>query len=104
MFVGFVQLVGTSVCVYVHVFLLSSFLSVHPLPSASHVTKTRHAHQVTAGSPHCLIHQAYAEQCPATEELYARDGLHLSGKGAAAFAEGLSGAVAIGLGKVRYLN
>ena len=38
------------------------------------------------------------------EELYTRDGLHLSGKGAAAFAEGLSGAVASGLGKVRYLN
>ena len=38
------------------------------------------------------------------EELYARDGLHLSGKGAADFAEGLSGAVASGLGKVRYLN
>ena len=38
------------------------------------------------------------------EKLYARDGLHLSGKGAAAFAEGLSGAVASGLGKVRYLN
>ncbi len=35
--------------------------------SASHVTKTWHAHQVTAGSLHCLIHQAYAEQCPATE-------------------------------------
>ena len=34
----------------------------------------------------------------------ARDGLHLSGKGAAVFAEGLSGAVAGGLGKVRYLN
>ena len=31
-------------------------------------------------------------------------GLHLSGKGAAVFAEGLSGAVASGLGKVRYLN
>ena len=29
---------------------------------------------------------------------------HLSGKGAAVFAEGLSGAVASGLGKVRYLN
>ena len=28
----------------------------------------------------------------------------LSGKGAAVFAEGLSGAVASGLGKVRYLN
>ena len=28
------------------------------------------------------------------EEMYARDGLHLSGKGAAVFAEGLSGAVA----------
>ena len=35
------------------------------------------------------------------EEMYARDGLHLSGKGAAAFAEALSGAVASGLGKVR---
>ena len=34
--------------------------------------------------------------------MYARDGLHLSGKGAAVFAEGLS--VASGLGKVRYLN
>ena len=32
--------------------------------------------------------------------MYARDGLHLSGKGAAVFAEGLSGAVASGLGKV----
>ena len=38
------------------------------------------------------------------EEMYGRDGLHLSGKGAAVFAEGLSGAVASGLGKVRYLN
>ena len=38
------------------------------------------------------------------EEIYARDGLHLSGKGAAVFADGLSGAVASGLGKVRYLN
>ena len=36
--------------------------------------------------------------------MYVRDGLHLSGKGAAVFAEGLSGAVARGLGKVRYLN
>ncbi len=40
--------------------------------------------------------------------MYVRDGLHLrlrlSGKGAAVFAEGLSGAVASGLGKVRYLN
>ena len=35
------------------------------------------------------------------EGMYARDGLHLSGKGAAAFAEGLSGAVASGLGNVR---
>ena len=34
------------------------------------------------------------------EELYFRDGLHLSGKGAAVLAEGLSGAVASGLGKV----
>ena len=33
------------------------------------------------------------------EEMYVRDGLHLSGKGAAVFAEGLSGAVASGLGK-----
>ena len=38
------------------------------------------------------------------EEMYVRDGLHLSGKGAAVFAEGLSGAVASGLVKVRYLN
>ena len=38
------------------------------------------------------------------EDMYARDGLHLSGKGVAVFAEGLSGAVASGLGKVRYLN
>ena len=38
------------------------------------------------------------------EDMYVRDGLHLSGKGAAGFAEGLSGAVASGLGKVRYLN
>ena len=37
------------------------------------------------------------------EDMYVRDGLHLSGKGAAVFAEGLSGAVA-SLGKVRYLN
>ena len=36
--------------------------------------------------------------------MYARDGLHLSGKGSAAFAEGLSGAVASGLGKVRHLS
>ena len=36
------------------------------------------------------------------EEMYVRDGLHLSGKGAAVFAEGLSGAVASGFGKVRY--
>ena len=38
------------------------------------------------------------------EDMYRRDGLDLSGKGAAVFAEGLSGAVASGLGKVRYLN
>ena len=38
------------------------------------------------------------------KEMYARDGLHLSGKGAAAFVDGLSGAVASGIGKVRYLN
>ena len=38
------------------------------------------------------------------EELYFRDGLHLSGKGDAVLAEGLSGAVASGLGKVRYIN
>ena len=36
--------------------------------------------------------------------LYADDRLHLSGKGAAVLAEGMSGAVASGLGKVRYLN
>lgn len=28
---------------------------------ASHVTKTRHAHQVTAASIHALLHRAYAE-------------------------------------------
>ena len=38
------------------------------------------------------------------EEMYGRDGLDLSGRGAFVFAEGLSGAVASGLGKVRYLN
>ena len=38
------------------------------------------------------------------EEMYARYGLHLSGKGAPVCAEGLSGAVASGLGKVSYLN
>ena len=38
------------------------------------------------------------------EEMYVRDGLHLSAKRAAVFAQGLSGAVASGLGKVRYLN
>ena len=38
------------------------------------------------------------------EEMYMRDGLHLSRKGAAVFAEGLPGTVASGLGKVRYLN
>ena len=38
------------------------------------------------------------------EDMYGRDGLHLSGKGTAVFAEGLSGAVASGLGKVRFLN
>ena len=36
------------------------------------------------------------------EEMYATDGLHLSGKGAAVFAEGLLGAVASGLGKVSF--
>ena len=38
------------------------------------------------------------------EDMYVRDSQHLSGKGAAVFAEGLSGAVTSGLGKVRYLN
>ena len=38
------------------------------------------------------------------EEMHVRDGLHLTGKGAAGFAEELSGAVACVLGKVRYLN
>ena len=38
------------------------------------------------------------------EELYFRDGLHLSGKGAVVLAEGLSRAVASGLGKVRYVK
>ena len=35
------------------------------------------------------------------EEMYVRDGLYHSGKGAAVFAEGLSGAVTSGLVKVR---
>ena len=38
------------------------------------------------------------------EEMFTRDGMHLSGKGAALSTEGLSGAVASGLGKVSYLN
>ena len=38
------------------------------------------------------------------EEMYASDGLHLSGRGASVVAKGLSGAFASGLGKVRYLN
>ena len=38
------------------------------------------------------------------EDMYVRDGLYLSGKGTAVFAEGLSGAGASGLGKERYLN
>ena len=38
------------------------------------------------------------------EDMNVRDGLHLSGNGVAVFSEGLSGAVASGLGKVRYLN
>ena len=29
--------------------------------SVSHVTKTRHVHQVTAASIHILLHRAYAE-------------------------------------------
>ena len=44
------------------------------------------------------------DSCFGKEEMYVRDGLHLSGKGAAVFAEGLSGAVVSGLGKVQYLN
>ena len=49
----------------------------------------------------------YVDLCDSfagNKDMYARDGLHLSGKGAAVFAEGLSGAVASGLGKLRYLN
>ena len=38
------------------------------------------------------------------EDMYARDGLHRSGKGAAVFTEGLPGAIASGLGKLSYLN
>ena len=38
------------------------------------------------------------------EEMYSSDGQQISGTGAAVFAEGPSGAVACGLGKVRYLN
>ena len=36
--------------------------------------------------------------------MYMGDGLHLSGKGAAVFADGLSVAVASGLCNIRYLN
>ena len=54
------------------------------------------------------IHVAYFDNLwdsfVGREDMYGRDGLHLSGKGAAVFAEGLSGAVASGLGKVRFLN
>ena len=34
--------------------------------------------------------------------MFMRDGLHLSGKGAAVLADGLKGAVGSGLGNVRY--
>ena len=40
----------------------------------------------------------------AKEDMYMRDGLHLSGKGAGVFADGLKQAVDSGLGNVRYLN
>ena len=40
----------------------------------------------------------------AKEEMYMRDGLHLSGKGAGVFADGLKQAVDSRLGNVRYLN
>ena len=48
--------------------------------------------------------RGFVGQLCGEEDMYVRDGLHLSGKGAGVFAEGLSGAVASGLGKVRYLN
>ena len=38
------------------------------------------------------------------EELYMRDGLHLSGKGAGVFSDGLTQAVDSGLRNVSYLN
>ena len=38
------------------------------------------------------------------EEMYFRADIHLSGKGAAVLTEGMPGAVATGLGIVRYLN
>ena len=40
----------------------------------------------------------------ANEDMYMRDGLHLSGKGAGVFADGLKQALDSGLGNVRYLN
>ena len=40
----------------------------------------------------------------AKEERYTRDGLHLSGKGAGVFADGLKQAVDSGFGNVHYLN
>ena len=35
---------------------------------ASHVTKTRHAHQATAAAVHVLLHQAYDEYISQTQE------------------------------------
>ena len=42
--------------------------------------------------------------CKGEEVGFVGDGVHLSGKGAAVFADGLSGAVASGLCNIRYLN
>ena len=61
------------------------------------------------GAPSCVRKRKWDSWICATflwgkKKMYMTDGLHLSGKGAAIFAEGLSGTVASGLGKVRYLN
>lgn len=36
--------------------------------NARHVTKTRHAHQVTAASLYTLLHQAYSEDCTSNDD------------------------------------
>lgn len=42
---------------------IASSGTVNSFIHASHVTKTRHAHQVTAASLYTLLRQAYSEAC-----------------------------------------